>query len=68
MNMKKKYLYIISIIIPLLTSCEDWLNVNPKTEINSDILYQTENGFKSALAGIYTIMTETSLYGRETTF
>ena len=52
----------------MLTSCEDWLNVNPKTEINSDILYQTENGFKSALAGIYTIMTETSLYGRETTF
>lgn len=56
-------LFVISI-----SSCEDWLDVKPKTEIDSDDLFSTEDGFKSSLAGIYTALTEVSLYGKETTY
>lgn len=50
------------------TSCNKWLDVKPKTEIESDDLFSDENGFKEALAGVYSKMTMPSLYGRNLTF
>ena len=49
-------------------SCEKWLDVQPQTQIKADALFETEAGFKEALAGIYTIMTDQALYGRELTY
>ena len=34
------------------TSCNDWLEVKPKTEEEADKLFSTLDGFKSALAGV----------------
>jgi len=65
--MKKIYYLLLSLLI-LHTSCNDWLDVKPKTETDSDELFSTEDGFKSALAGVYTMMTDETLYGREMTF
>ena len=51
-----------------LVSCEDWLDVRPKSEILTDMHFEEENGFRDQLAGVYTAMTETSMYGRSLSF
>ena len=65
-KMLMKTIKQISILIALafLTfSCNDWLDVKPKTQVESSELFKTESGYKDALWGIYTQMTETSMYG-----
>jgi hypothetical protein len=42
--------------------------VAPKAQIETDLLFQSEGGFKDALWGVYTNMTATATYGREMTF
>ena len=51
-----------------LSSCSEWLDVKPKSEIKEDELFKTEQGFKDAMTGVYVLMTEAQLYGREMTF
>lgn len=51
-----------------LVSCEDWLDVRPKSEILTDMHFEEESGFRDQLAGVYTAMTETSMYGRNLSF
>ena len=51
-----------------LVSCEDWLDVRPKSEILTDMHFEEESGFRDQLAGVYTAMTETSMYGRSLSF
>ena len=51
-----------------LVSCDDWLDVRPKSEILADNHFETESGFKDQLTGVYTAMTETSMYGRSLSF
>ena len=55
-------------VLGITTSCSNWLDVKPKTEMEAEDLFSTEDGFKETLAGCYTMMTKTSLYGREMTF
>lgn len=55
-------------ILLSLLACSDWMDVNPKTEIESDDFFTTENGFKSALIGIYARMTNLETYGANLTF
>lgn len=64
-----KYIYTIALIATIsLSSCSDWLQVNPKTHVDEDDLYKKEQGFKEALTGIYIKMCDVSLYGREMTY
>lgn len=58
-----KSISILMIASLLLTACEEWLDVKPKTEVESSELLKTESGYKDALWGVYTKMTETSMYG-----
>lgn len=51
-----------------LASCSDWLDVAPNTDVPAKELFTTENGFKSALAGIYISMTEENSYGKNLSF
>ena len=66
--MRKSFYAILLAVAVLSTACESWLDVQPKTEIKSDDLFETEEGFKDALIGAYTLMKAESLYGRELTF
>ena len=50
------------------TSCNDWLDVQPASQVEDTELFTTENGFKEALAGVYSSMVSTSTYGMEMTF
>ena len=66
MDMKKYIVYLVAVF--LFSSCEEWLDVKPKSEIEGSELFSTEQGFKDALTGIYTAMSAESLYGREMTY
>lgn len=62
--MKKTVLSILaSFLILGMTSCENWLDVSPKSEIKADKLFNTETGFKDALIGLYIGMTDKDAYG-----
>lgn len=66
--MKRFYIYGLLVVSFLAASCSNWLDVTPKTEIESSELFSDEEGFKSALIGIYGRMLNGNLYGRELTF
>ena len=54
--MKKRIIYSVLLILTVLTSsCESWLDVDPRTKVKSDDLFETEAGFKDALIGAYTL-------------
>ncbi|QBQ41343.1 RagB/SusD family nutrient uptake outer membrane protein [Sphingobacterium psychroaquaticum] len=67
----KNYKNIVYAAMSMLlwsTSCNDWLDVQPKTELKESELFSTEQGFKEALTGVYVSMTNGTTYGRELTF
>lgn len=68
--MKNRLLSVILLLFTLLfaTSCKKWLDVQPRTKVKSDVLLQSEQGYKDALIGCYSLMKSQSLYGRELTF
>lgn len=47
-----------------LSSCNDWLDVRPRTEMKEEDMYAVEDGFKSALTGAYIQLASSSLYGK----
>lgn len=51
-----------------LASCSDWLDVTPNTDVPAKELFTTENGYMSALAGLYISMTEENTYGKNLSF
>lgn len=66
MHMKK--IYLLALITLVLGSCSKWLDVVPNTEISTDDFFEDENGFKSALTGIYVRMAKDETYGRNLSF
>ena len=45
--MKKRIIYSVLLILTVLvSSCESWLDVEPRTKVKSDDLFETEAGFK----------------------
>lgn len=69
MKAYKKLPQIIVLALSLvLSSCTDWLDVEPKSQVRDSSLFSSESGFKEALAGVYTTLAYEPLYGREMTF
>lgn len=68
--MMKKFRYIL--VFPLLaflfSSCNDWLDVQPRSEVEDTELFETESGYKEALAGVYSSMLSSNTYGKEMTY
>ena len=63
---KLKYkIWIITLLCTgaILTSCEDWLDIRPKSEIKEEDLFSTERGFRQALFGVYAGMSDSDIYG-----
>ena len=65
-----KHIFIFSLLITGFTfsSCQDWLDVKPKTSVNEEDLFSREIGFKEALTGIYVQMAGTDMYGRQLSY
>lgn len=61
---------LILLLIPfwgVFSACSDWFDVQPKTQVKGDDLFSTENGYRTALYGVYTSMASNLLYGGELT-
>jgi hypothetical protein len=57
---------VLLVALPLLlASCNDWLDVRPRTEVTADELFKDEAGFKEALTSCYLKLNGNNLYGRD---
>lgn len=66
--MKKKILkYSILFLSSIAVGCNDWLDVQPKSQVKEEELFKSEAGFREALTGIYTLMGRTTTYGGNNT-
>lgn len=52
----------------LSVSCDDWLDVQPKSQVEDTELFESESGFKEALSGVYSSMISEKTYSKELTF
>lgn len=65
----KKYLILIIIAFSIVfSSCENWFDVRPTTQIKANELFEDQIGFTRALTGVYSLMSHKSIYGGESTF
>lgn len=46
-----------------LSSCNDWLDVSPDSEIEEEDQFNRESGFRDQLTGVYTAMCQEEMYG-----
>lgn len=51
-----------------MTSCNDWLSVQPAQQVEDTELFTSQTGFKEALAGVYSSMVSDATYAKELTF
>ncbi len=63
MKANKYIIFTILSISIFMTSCEKWLDVNPKSQVKEEDLFESESGFREALFGVYTYMSEQDIYG-----
>ncbi len=62
-----KKLYILVLLLFSLSSCEKWLDVDPRSVVKEEEMFNDVKGFRSALLGVYTKMSGTKLYGSNLT-
>ena len=63
------YYVLITLALPLsATSCNDWLDVQPRSQVEDTELFESESGFKEALAGVYSSMVNSGTYAKEATY
>lgn len=61
--MKMKNIFYCIIGSVLLLSCNNWLDVSPKSQVKEEGLFKSQAGFRDALTGIYTVMARPESYG-----
>lgn len=64
----KKVKYIFVCLLLVACAACDLLDVSPRQEMRQDEMFKKENGFKSALIGVYIKMASADLYGMNMTF
>lgn len=58
--------YLLPVLLILIAGgCKDWLEIDPESEVDTDVLFETPAGFQTAMNGIYTNLSASSLYGHE---
>lgn len=65
----KQYAIIFSFFLLLLgtSSCKEWLRTDSEDRIMEDALFSNEEGFNTALNGVYIGLLNTNLYGQKLT-
>jgi len=68
-EMKNKLLYIVfTSLILSFASCEDFLDQTPPDGFNPEEIYSSETEIKSAITGVYSLMTRDNLYGNRLSY
>ncbi len=58
--------YLIALLLCFSTvSCSDWLDLQPQDTTDEDQLFETGDGYRNALNGIYKQMATSGMYGKE---
>ena len=65
MNKYINYIVYALLLTCCMTSCNDWLDVNPESQVEDNELFEAESGFKEALAGVYSGMVNEATYAKE---
>lgn len=65
--MKNRLIYIIIVLAVVTTSCSNWLDVRPRTQISTEEMFETETGFKDAVIACYVKLNSPNLYGDKLT-
>ena len=58
----------VLLLLVVLTACNDWLNISPKTDMKAEELFSTEAGFRDALVGVYALMCRDISYGKDLSY
>lgn len=66
--MRQIPVYMILAMAAAFASCNSWLDVQPRSEVEDTELFDSEAGYKEALAGVYSSMLNTSTYAKELTY
>lgn len=65
----KKLVYLLLLLqVGLFTACNDFLNVSSEQELLQDKVFDSRDGVHMYVNGVYRMLSETSLYGRELTW
>ena len=66
----KKVSYILwtLLLAALLSGCNKWLDIEPENQANDNKVFKDYVGFRNALNGIYEMLSQQELYGREMTW
>lgn len=56
------------LLMPVVSACNDWLDVQPRSQVEDTELFETESGYKEALAGVYSSMVSANTYSKELTY
>ena len=58
---------LVCCVALVFCSCNDWLDVKPRTEKEKEDFYSSESGFRGALTGCYMKLKNRSIYGEQLT-
>lgn len=58
----------VALLVVVMSSCDSWLDLKPIDKVLEDQLYETEEGFKQALTGVYVELNQGTLYGGDLMF
>ena len=61
--MKKIFIVTVICVGFIFSACNDWLDVNPRTQVRKDVLLETQKGFRDVLTGAYIRLKNGNLYG-----
>ncbi len=65
--MKKEIIGLLLLTLVFASGCKKWLDVKPRTIVEQSQLLNSEKGFEDAMYGVYTVMSNSSLYGDQLT-
>ena len=51
-----------ALLVVVMSSCDSWLDLKPIDKVLEDQLYETEEGYKQALTGVFVELNQGSLY------
>ena len=58
-----KYITVFIVLLPLFSSCDEWLEATSNTQLPAEKLFETKSGFYNALTGVYIAMGNENAYG-----
>lgn len=67
MKMMNKIHILISLLFLSMSSCNNWLDVELDNKVDQNKMFKSYQGFQEALAGVYSSMAQSSMYGQALT-